>query len=70
LLGVAAQLLAAALPAPAHAMRVTTVATGLEIPWEIAFVPSGDALVTERPGRLRLLTRAGRCTLDRSPAYG
>lgn len=28
------------------------VATDLEIPWEIAFLPSGEILVTERPGRL------------------
>ena len=36
--------------------RVSSVATGLEAPWEIAFVPDGRALVTERPGRVRLLS--------------
>jgi glucose/arabinose dehydrogenase len=49
----------------AAAPRVETVATGLEIPWEIAFLPGGRALVTERPGRVRLLDRRGR--LRRAP---
>lgn len=42
--------------APAEQMsgEVETVATGLDTPWEIAFLPSGDMLVTERPGRLRI----------------
>ena len=40
----------------AGAPRVTTVASGLEAPWEIAFLPDGRALVTERPGRVRLLS--------------
>jgi glucose/arabinose dehydrogenase len=43
-------------PTPASA-EVETVATGLEIPWDIAFLPDGRALVTERPGRIRLLER-------------
>jgi len=29
------------------------IAENLEIPWEITFLPDGDMLVTERPGRLR-----------------
>jgi glucose/arabinose dehydrogenase len=37
--------------------RLKTIATGLEAPWEIAFLPDGRALVTERPGRVRLLER-------------
>lgn len=39
--------------------RVETVARGLEAPWEIAFLPDGRALVTERPGRVRLLAADG-----------
>ncbi|MEX2195488.1 MAG: PQQ-dependent sugar dehydrogenase [Thermoleophilaceae bacterium] len=35
--------------------RVETVAEGLEVPWEIAFLPDGRALITERPGRVKLL---------------
>lgn len=34
---------------------LTVVARNLEIPWEIRFLPNGDLLVTERPGRLTLL---------------
>jgi glucose/arabinose dehydrogenase len=50
----------AAAPAQASSVRVATVARGLEIPWDIAFLPHGGALVTERPGRVRQLTRGGR----------
>ena len=38
-----------------HDYRVTTVADGLMNPWSIAFLPGGDMLVTERPGRLRIV---------------
>jgi glucose/arabinose dehydrogenase len=40
-------------------IRVTTVATGLENPWALAFLPDGRMLVTERPGRLRIVARDG-----------
>jgi glucose/arabinose dehydrogenase len=41
------------------AFDVVTVASGLERPWSIAFLPSGRLLVTERPGRLRLVSPDG-----------
>jgi glucose/arabinose dehydrogenase len=42
------------------AVRVETVARGLEHPWALAFLPDGRMLVTERPGRVRLLEPDGR----------
>ena len=39
-----------------NGVRVSTVARGLDIPWDLAFLPDGRALVTERPGRVRLLS--------------
>lgn len=35
--------------------RVETVASGLEVPWTIAFTPDGRVLFTERPGRVRVI---------------
>jgi len=52
-------------------IRVVTVATGLMRPWHIAFLPGGpgetDMLVTELPGRLRII-RGG--VLDPQPVAG
>src|SRR5687768_9254802 len=38
-----------------HDYRVVTVVDGLVQPWSIAFLPGADMLITERPGRLRIL---------------
>lgn len=40
-------------------VTVETVATGLEAPWGLAFLPDGRMLVTERPGRLRVIRADG-----------
>jgi glucose/arabinose dehydrogenase len=45
-------------------IRVSVVTSGLQNPWSLAFLPGGDMLVTERPGRLRII-RDGR--LDPQP---
>ncbi len=47
----------AASPAP---IRPTRIASGLEHPWALAFLPDGTMLVTERPGRLRRVFPDGR----------
>jgi glucose/arabinose dehydrogenase len=38
-----------------HDYRVVTFVDGLVQPWSIAFLPGGDTLITERPGRLRIV---------------
>ena len=50
-----------------HSFRVVTVVEGLDHPWSIAWLPSGEMLVTERPGRLRII-RNGK--LDPNPVSG
>jgi glucose/arabinose dehydrogenase len=56
-------------PSMNGAVRVETVAKGLERPWALAFLPDGRILVTERPGRLRIVERDGRISkpLDNVP---
>ena len=49
-----------------HKFRVVTVAEALENPWSIAWLPDGDMLVTERPGRLRII-RDGELLPDAVP---
>jgi len=62
-------LFSAALTGSAHAeetfdtsagrLRLDTVAKGLDHPWSLAFLPDGRMLVTERPGRLRVVESDG-----------
>ena len=51
-------------PAP---YRVVTVVEGLQNPWSIAWLPGGEMLVTERPGRLRVVRNG---VLDPKPIGG
>lgn len=50
----------------ADAVKVETFAGGLEHPWGLAFLPDGRLLVTERPGRMRIIAQDG----SLSPALG
>jgi glucose/arabinose dehydrogenase len=47
--------------------HVSIVTKGLDHPWGIAFLPDGDLLVTERPGRLRVIRKGA---LDPTPISG
>jgi glucose/arabinose dehydrogenase len=53
--------------AEARKIRVTVVARGLSHPWSLVFLPDGNLLVTERPGRLRVVRNG---VLDPTPISG
>ena len=48
-------------------LRVVPVVKGLENPWSLTFLPNGDMLVTEKPGRLRVVRKG---VLDPQPVSG
>lgn len=52
--------LGAGVPAQAQGVRPEVVASGLDHPWGLAFLPDGRFLVTERAGRLRVVGRDGK----------
>ena len=51
-----------------HAFRVVTLVEGLQNPWSIAWLPDGRMLVTERQGRLRIVSKDFK--LDPKPVEG
>src|SRR5687768_1583038 len=51
-----------------HAFEVVTLVQGLEHPWSIAWLPDGRMLVTERAGRLRIVSKDFQ--LDPKPVEG
>ena len=53
-------LLVASAFAQAQAITPVTVAMGLNHPWAVAFLPSGDFLVSERSGALRVIEPDGK----------
>jgi len=50
-----------------HKIRVTVVTRALSHPWGMAWLPNGDLLITERPGRLRIVRNG---VLDPTPVSG
>ena len=60
LTGLFCALMLCAAAAPAAEPKAVTVARGLVNPWGLAFLPDGRLLVTEKPGRLRVIAADGR----------
>jgi glucose/arabinose dehydrogenase len=47
-------------PSSAGNLSLETIARGLDRPWALAFLPDGKLLVTEKPGRMRIVTPDGK----------
>ncbi|WP_319581754.1 PQQ-dependent sugar dehydrogenase [uncultured Pseudodesulfovibrio sp.] len=52
---------------PVENIRTTTLLTGLEHPWAMAWLPDGGLLITERTGRVRLLKEGELSTIPGAP---
>jgi glucose/arabinose dehydrogenase len=50
-----------------YIFRVVKVVEGLKHPWSLSFLPNGDMLIVERPGRLRIVRKG---VLDPEPVAG
>lgn len=44
-------------PSPTPLAAIATIVTGLDTPWSLVFLPDGEMLVTERPGRVRRIAK-------------
>jgi glucose/arabinose dehydrogenase len=68
MVAIAAPALAQTVKSEKHEFRVVTLVRGLHNPWSIAFLPDGRMLVTEREGRLRIVSKDFQ--LDPKPVEG